>query len=141
MGRSRWDPWRAFGAAFPDVEVEDWELEGCRGMVEVGPPTRVMLDIRLGRRERRSVLGHEYHHLELGLVWPQGAPWPLVEKGEAIVRRRTADRFVPPADLAAFVRRRAEEGPVTATDVVEEFDISVDVALDAMHQLARRWAS
>lgn len=135
MGRSRWDPWA-------DVEDETlarvaWrELEGADGVVDGGLPPTITLDPRLGRRACTFVLGHEVIHVQLEFLFAPDTPPALVEKQEAIVRRRTVDRFIPPDELAAFVHSRMSEGPVSAGDVAVEFDTTTEAALDAMRRLA-----
>lgn len=136
----RWNPWAAlrrrerarlrFATVHPSGQ----------GRVEVASDGTewVYLDHRLGRVERNAVLGHELIHLERG-VPHVGCPQALRDKEEATVRQITAERLVPPGELAAFVRARTPVGPVTVSDVCEEFDVPRDVAEEACRRL--RWAN
>lgn len=131
MERShRWNPWRTLRSR-PDVLLEWAELD-CRGLVEAGPPPKITIDPRLGRIDRRCVLGHEVTHVELELWWPPGTPAGIVQAGERVVRRRTAERFVPLDELAEWARAQAEVEPVTARMIAEEFDVNLEVALEAV---------
>jgi len=59
-----------------------------------------------------------------------------MEREEAIVRRETARRLVPPCELRALVDRRAEVEPITAALVAEEFDVPERIAAEALQALA-----
>lgn len=135
MGR-RWDPELELQRVAPDARVVYRDLQHCRGMVRLGPPPEVSLHYLLGRRERRVVLAHEVKHLQLQLFYGPSTPPALVAKLEAVVRRATADELVPIDELAAWVATRMD--PVTARDVADYFDVTIEVALEQMRRLVHR---
>jgi hypothetical protein len=116
---------------------------GRGALLEDGDGQRtVMLDYRLGRRDRRGILGHELCHDDTDILYLPDTPPALIEKGEAFVNRVNAERLVPIDELAALVRRIVDVGdPVHAADVCDHFDVPLDVALRAMAALERRWSS
>ncbi|MBX3313324.1 MAG: hypothetical protein KF906_03300 [Actinobacteria bacterium] len=129
----RWNPWRALRAT--DVELWFAALGGPRGRwTRVGDRDEVLIEETLGRRERREVLAHELVHVERGIGWPD-ATAATMEREEAIVWLEALDRLVPPADVAAFLARRATTGPVSVAELAEEFDLSDDGA----QRVAARW--
>lgn len=93
----------------------------------------ITLDARLGRVERRCVLGHELCHLELGLLFHGGESPHWVRRSERRVDAEVARRLVPLDDLATFIEMRlACEEPVSVEAVAEEYDVTPRVARDAM---------
>lgn len=131
-----WNPWAAAGRLphleiwFADVpEGGTWHREGGRD--------HITIDARAGRRERSALLAHELIHAERGIGHPV-ATAATMQREEAIVRRETARRLVPPDELADLVARRSEVEPVTAHLVAEEFDVPEPVALEALRALAAR---
>lgn len=95
----------------------------------------VTLDTALGRRDRNAVLAHELIHVERGIGWG-AATAATMQHEEAQVRRETARRLVPIEELSVFVAARAENEPVTAELVADEFDVPVAVAALALRLLA-----
>lgn len=114
--------------------------DGCQGRIEDdGQERRVLLDFRLGQRDRNAVLAHELVHDERDILYWPDTPQALVEKEEAIVNREVAHRLVPMTLLARYVARVVEMGePVHAAAVMEEFDVPLDVAHRALWLLEQR---
>lgn len=122
----RWDPWAALGAT--DIELWYAPLVGERGRwIRHADHQEILLDERLRRRTRREVLAHELVHAERGVGWPQ-ATAATMELEEERVWRVALDRLAPPAEVQAFLVRRATVGPVTVADLAEEFDLSLGAA-------------
>lgn len=134
---SRWNPWGALRARErARLHFRAVHPSAGRGYVIVaGDLEVIVLHHDLDQVERRAGLAHELVHLERG-VPPADCPPLLRAKEEAAVRRETALRLVPLDELSTFVNARAELGPVTARDVCEEFEVPVDVALEAMRRVA-----
>lgn len=143
---ARWNPWRTLRdrSHITLVWVDDlpptirgaWRTSGRR--------TEVFLNARLGRIERRAGLGHELVHDERGIHLSPDCPQAVREKEEAIVRRLTAERFVPVSELLELVEAWVSVGePVDAHLVAREFDVPADVAQTALEraQLRRRLSS
>lgn len=133
----RWNPWRALRAREQArLRFRAVHPSAGRGYVEVRDGHEIItLHHDLDTVERNAGLAHELVHLERG-VPPVGCPELLLAKEETAVRRETARRLVPLNDLRTFVAARVEIGPVTAGDVCEEFEVPIDVALEAMRQVA-----
>lgn len=140
-----WNPWASLKTRAHLRLVYADLPDDCGGgaLLEEADGTRtIKLDYRLGRVERRSILGHELTHDRYDLLWPPDAPAGLVEKGESFVERRTAERMVPLEELAELVDRLLDIGePVRAIDVMECFDVDVDTAHRAMWLLEQRWSA
>jgi len=130
---SSWDPWRAARSA-PHLEVTFARVPEGAVWRRTGAGDVITIDRRATRRERRALLTHELIHAERGIGFPV-ATAATMQREEAIVRRETARRLVPPDELARFVRRRADVEPVTADLVAEEFDVPRDVAVEALRAL------
>ena len=134
----RWNPWSALRAR-PHLQLVFARLDDCAAYIEEAPDARarlVVLHDALDRRERRVALGHELVHDERDLLYDTTTPDAIVEKEEAIVERILADRLVPPAELERFLRRSTSVGDaVTARDVADEFDVTIELA---RHALLRR---
>lgn len=120
----------------PWLTLEWWRFDG--------PPRgewrgdRILLDVRLGRVERRCVLMHELVHQERGIGFP-AATAATMQREEKIVEQATASRLVPEAALVRFVEKRMSIGEgVTARCVAERFDVTVGVAETALQGLVRR---
>lgn len=114
-----------------------WEpLENGTGIVEVYPDGAeiVVIDPRLGRRERRVVLAHELVHLERRLL-PRDTPRAVVRREEFQVQREAVRRLVPPAELQHFIERRGSTEPITGAVVADEFDVPEHIAVDALADL------
>jgi hypothetical protein len=129
-----WDTWATLRAR-PHLRLRWAALRKGRGMiVDNGDGTRtISLKSSMGRRERSETLGHELVHDELDFVWPPDAPSASVEKGEAIVRRITADRCVPRGPLTEWVRARwLDDQPTSAADVSERWDVTAEMAATAL---------
>jgi hypothetical protein len=137
-----WNPWRALRER-RHLRLVFAELpRSCgRGALldEPDGSRTVLLDYRLGRVDRNAVLAHELVHDERNILYPASAPTALVAKEEAIVRRITAERLVPLAELATLTARLVDIGePVHAVTVAEEFDVPFDVAQRALWLLEQR---
>ena len=117
-------------AALPDADGQLIDVDGRRRIV--------VLDHRLGRRERRAVLAHELVHDERGLLFDDDTPAGIVRKEEAIVDAITAARLVPLDDLQSFITARDDAEGITVRDVAEEFDVPDDVAARAIRLLHQR---
>lgn len=118
-------------------------LTGCNGMIEdLGDgERRITIDARLVQRDRRAVLAHELVHDERGVLFTDDTPTGIVRKEEAWVRAETARRLVPLHELDERVTTAVDDGEgVTASDVVEWFDVPDHVATEALEQLERRRA-
>lgn len=136
--RSGANPWRILRERTHLRLVFD-ELDGCcgGGLIEDHGDHRVVaLDHRLDRRRRNAVLMHELVHDHRDALFPPGTPQAVIDVVERWVQREAVDLLVPAEVLAAFVRARADEEPVTAHLVADEFDVPVDVALEALRRLA-----
>jgi hypothetical protein len=102
----------------------------------------VVIDPALDPRTRREVLTHELVHLRRR-SWPDrdGLPscWdPVIRREELRVDREVARRLVPVAQLRALVTEaRRADTVVTAADVAEAFEVTTDVAVRALQDLAR----
>lgn len=140
MGR-RWNPWRALRershlrlvyAALPDCA-------GGGAIVDLEDGRVVVLDERLDRTDRNAVLAHELVHDERDLLYPPDTPASFVVKEEFYVNREVARRLVPLDELEELVSRIMDlEQPVHALDVMEEFDVPLDVAQRALWLLEQR---
>lgn len=128
-----WDPWAAAGR-LPHLDI--WFADVPEGATwhRVAGHDHITIDARATRRERAALLAHELVHLERGIGYPS-ATHRTMEREEAIVRRETARRLVPPAELADLVARRSEVEAVTAEVVAEEFDVPVAIAEEAIRAL------
>jgi hypothetical protein len=87
-----------------------------------------------------AALAHELIHDERGggaehREMPPG--WAAVAaRDEAAVNREVARRLVPRNELVAYLERcEAREWGVTAAQVAEEFDVSDEVAAEALRRL------
>lgn len=125
----RWNPWAALRAR-PHLRLAFAYLDDCTALIEDdGRGRLVVLDARLDRRERRVALGHELIHDERSFLYDDGTPDAIIAKEEAAVDRILATRLVPPAELDEYVARCATiEQSVVATEVADEFDVTVEVA-------------
>jgi hypothetical protein len=128
-----WNPWAA-AARLPRLEIWFGDVPEGATWHRVGTRDQITIDARAGRRERCALLAHELVHLERGVGYPL-ATAATMEREEAIVRRETARRLVPPGELADLVARRSEVEPVTAALVAEEFDVPEPVAAEALRAL------
>ena len=128
-----YNPWRRLRLR-DDIELRWGVLPDTYGggvAIERDGQLFVVLDSRLDRIGRRSVLEHELQHLDRGLL-PVSCPEPIREKDELAVRRQTAKQLVPLTELRAFISRRCSVGEaVTVRCVADHFDVSYDVARDA----------
>lgn len=118
------NPWRTLRAR-PHLTLRWRRLpDGMGAMWRSG---EIIIDPRLGRVERRCALMHELVHDDRRIGWPW-ATAATMETEERIVREETARRLVPLDHLARWVEARAEVGPVTARDIAEEWDVTIQVA-------------
>lgn len=96
----------------------------------------IVIDPALTRRERAAALAHELVHDELGPCEMFHDPAVLC-RDETRVRTAVAAWLVPVEQLAQFCTRVADLGyGVTAADVAEEFDTTLDVAQRALEMLS-----
>jgi hypothetical protein len=128
-----WNPWAA-AARLPHLEI--WFADVPEGATwhRVGDRDHITIDAHASRRERSALLAHELVHVERGVGYP-AATARTMEREEAIVRRETARRLVPPDELLALVAGRAEVEPITVDLVADEFDVPPDVAAEAVRAL------
>lgn len=137
------NPWRILRER-THLRLEFDDLDGCcgGGMIEDhGAYRLVALDNRLGRRRRNAVLMHELEHDRRDALFPPGTPQAVIDVVERWIQRTVVELLVPGDELARFVRARQEEEPVTAHLVADEFDVPVDVAMEALRRLAHRLGS
>lgn len=124
---ARWNPWRSLRSR-PDIVLWFAPLGGDRGRWSRGSGgDEILLDPTLDRRTRNEVLAHELVHAERGIGFPL-ATEATMELEEERVWRTALDRLAPPDELRAFVERRSTAGPVSVTDLAEEFDLSPEAA-------------
>jgi hypothetical protein len=128
-----WNPWAA-AAQLPRLEIWFGDVPDGATWHRAGGRDHITIDAHADRRSRNALLAHELVHLERGVGYPSASARTM-EREEAIVRRETARRLVPPEELAAFVARRSEVDPITAALVAEEFDVPEGVADDALRAL------
>lgn len=113
-------------------------MAGTDGAFE--PPVTIWLDPRADSTAKRCALAHELIHAERQVVAP--ARHPLMQREEAIVRAETARRLVPAGELEPWVAHRVEAGhQVTVGDVAAEWDVTPEVAREALSQLTRKRGS
>jgi hypothetical protein len=132
-----WHTWRVLRER-SHLKVTWGVLSRGRGRIEqTGRKERtITLDVRLDRRERSEVLGHELIHDEFDMLWPPGMPKGLVEKSERFIDQTNVDRSVPEGALKEFIEARVESDlPVMLEDVVEAFDVSERLARLAIEKL------
>lgn len=139
-GVGAWNPWRVLRERRHLHLVWARLPHGCEGRIEDdGHERRIILDLRLERRERNAVLAHELVHDERNILYLPSTPTALVEKEESYVNREVARRLVPLTMLERYVERVVELGePVHAAAVAEEFDVPLDVAQRALWLLDQR---
>lgn len=142
MDGDHWEPWRELRGrahivfaleALPDaIDAIYWPRSNRAAIV---------IDSRLGRRQRRAALAHELIHDERG----GGADQPdmpdswhaVVARDEQTVDREVAARLVPTGELRLLVDDLAELGhPVEVWEIAEAFDVPDDVARLALRMLA-----
>jgi hypothetical protein len=130
----RWNPWDTLRER-PHIELWYAALDGLGGMWQRDREGElIVLDDSLTRRQRRCVLAHELIHAERG-IGHGAATAATMEREEEIVRRETARRLVPLAELVEFAAPREGIEPVTLEDVIAEFDVEADVAMKALELL------
>lgn len=130
----RENPWRTLREQHPRIVVSfDHLPEGTDAEWHGG---EVVLASTLTRTQRRCALMHELVHVERQVGWPD-ATAATMQREEAIVRKAAALRLVPAGELAEFVQVRGQVEPISAQLVAEEFDVTVEVALEAMWVLVR----
>jgi hypothetical protein len=132
-----WNPWAA-ATRLPALEIWFGDVPEGATWHRIGGRDLITIDARARRRDRAALLAHELVHLERGVGYPL-ATAATMEREEAIVRRETARRLVPPQELAELVARRSEVEPITAALVAEEFDVPEPVAAEALRALRARW--
>lgn len=127
----RWNPWAALRATSIDLWFAP--LDGERGRWTRRPDgDEILLDERLGRRARQEVLAHELVHAERGVGWPDASA-ATMELEEERVWRIALRRLVPPGEIDRFLASRGTVGPVTVTDLAEEFDLTAEAAIRVAH--------
>ena len=142
MSGVRWNPWAALKAR-PDLELGYAHFsDDVLAMVrEHDDWTAIVLNSRLGRRERRCTLAHELGHVELGIgacayTLPSNFRTNRIQQ-EAQVEAWVATRLVPRDELAPLIDSLVDAGiPPERWYIAEEFDVTDDVAQRAMEMLA-----
>ena len=134
-----WNPWRALRERDHILFRRDSVAAEMGGALYArkGRRAAIVIDPALPRRERAAALAHELVHDERGggrdfEEFPD--TWDaLVARDELQVHREVARRLVPIDALREYCERLATTyEPVRVADVVEEFDVSADVALMAL---------
>ena len=120
-----WNPWRALREREHLTLFVGRLPDGVRG---VWMPGVIVLDHRLGRRQRNATLAHELVHDERGIGAP-AATTATMEREEAIVRRITAQRLIPATELAALALT-ADLDPIETWAVAEHFDVPLAIVLE-----------
>jgi hypothetical protein len=128
-----WNPWAA-AARRPRREIWLGDVPDGATWHRADGRDHITIDARADQRSRRALLAHELVHLERGIGYPL-ATERTMQREEAIVRRETARRLVPPSELAALIAARSDVEPITAALVAEEFDVPEPVADDALRAL------
>lgn len=132
-----WNPWRTLRSR-PHLELTWGYLSQGRGRIEeIGRGRRLItLDVRLNRRERSEVCGHELIHDEFDMLWKPGTPKALIESGERFIDRENTERTLPSKVLRDYIDTcLGADLAVTAFDVSEEFDVTVSLAAAALRSL------
>lgn len=136
------------GRAWPWRELRDREhielrfdpiadLTGGAVYGRLGDQAVILLSPSLDQVERRCALAHELVHDELGVVTPPATEGTM-QRIEHMTRRRAAEWLLPADVLAAWVRARAEIEPVTAELVAREFEVTEQVAREALIVIRRQ---
>lgn len=98
----------------------------------------IVLDPELDGPARRDALTHELIHHEREGGAPARLPIARVRE-EDVVRREVAARLVPTVELQRYCDAQADLGHgVAPEDVMAEWDVTWQVACDALDNL-RRW--
>lgn len=136
-----WNPWRALR----ERDRIDFRLAPLPyGLGAVywprGQRALIVIDPALDRQHRNEALAHELVHDERGGgVATDGMPdnWcDMATRDENQVQHEVARRLLPLGELEAWVRARVLEGEeVTAWGVAEEFDVTDELAMVALHLL------
>lgn len=138
--RPGWNPWRALRER-PDLRLVVAPLPPSTGgaaIIDLGHERVVLLEETLDQAERNAALAHELVHDERQL-FPQGTPDGVVQHEEAQVRRITCDRLVPPDELRREIARIVAMGEcVRAIDVMEIFEVPLDIANQALYLMKTR---
>ena len=114
-----YSPWGDAAARHPDVHISAADCHPARGAWV--PEARViLLDRRLRRTERRTVLAHEIAHVDLGHR-PTGRRW--FDRRQEREANRLADQRLVPLDALAGALRWA----LCAEEAAHELDVTVDV--------------
>lgn len=132
----RWNPWRDLRER-ADVELHFDRLADRAGggiYVRLGDRRAIFLSPSLGRRERSASLAHELVHDERQITAPDACE-ATMEREEHIVRAVVAQRMVPLDELAGLVAVRGEIGPMMAWEIADHFDVTEEVAVEAVRQL------
>lgn len=133
----RWQPWRDLRGREHLVVGFHHRAEVAGGAVygrRADGRAAIVLAPSLDRVQRRVALGHELVHDERGILSDDATP-ATMQREEETVRRVAARRFVPLDELLEFVTRRSEVEPVDARLVAVEFDVTNEVASEALRQL------
>jgi hypothetical protein len=134
---TRWNAWAELRDR-THLELTWAYLTGHAGIIRqlAAGRRQIVLDARLGRRDRHAVLAHELVHDERGVLFDDDTPLGVVRKEEAWVQAETVRRLVPLDELDGLVRAHVTSGgTVSVHEVAEWFDVPDDVAADALRQL------
>lgn len=99
----------------------------------------IVLAPGLSYAEERSALAHELVHDELGVVSPP-ATEAMMQRIEAMVRKRAVEWLVPLDQLEELVLALAPIEPITVELVADEWDVTPEVAADALRMLSAQCA-
>lgn len=140
---TRWNPWHSLRERHHlEFSLVDLPEEVGGGYYAPQPEgwVALLIDRKLGRRERKVVVAHEVVHDERGggcSADGMPASWDaVVKRDEATVDREVARRLVPADELRAFAERFEPDG-VTAWQVADEFDVTDEVAMRALRMLGQ----
>lgn len=109
-----------------------------------GDRVALIVDKKLGPRERKAAVAHELVHDERGgACQGEGMPtmWEaVVAREERHVEREVANWLVPLDQLVEFIQQHvsAEQVGVTVWEVAEAFEVPDYVAERALRELGRR---
>jgi len=131
-----WNPWAAARAHLHLEILYDDVPDGATWHRDAQGDC-ITISASADRRQRRALLAHELIHMERGIGYPV-ATAATMQREEAIVRRETAVRLVPLAELTALIERADGIEPITPALVGDEFDVPEHVAMEAMLALRQR---
>lgn len=133
-------PWTTARQRAIEVVIhEAAELAGGGVYARSGDERLIMLAPGLSYAEERSALAHELVHDELGVVSPP-ATEAMMQRIEAMVRKRAVEWLVPLDQLEELVLALAPIEPITVELVADEWDVTPEVAAAALRMLSAQCA-